>query len=244
MHNYKLRIQYDGTNFFGWQSQPDGNTVQDEITNAIKTILRENINLIGSGRTDAGVHALGQVANFRTNSSIDRFKFRHSLNSILPESISVISIEPVNEEFHSRFDAKKRVYFYLFTKGKSPFYYKYSFYSTMNSEREIKRLNLISENLLGKHDFTSFARRKTETENKICTIKKIRWSENNKFIIFRIEADRFLHGMVRTIVGTVLDLEKKKNSTEEILNILDQRNRDTAGQSMPAKGLFLYKVGY
>lgn len=244
MHNYKLTIQYDGTNFFGWQSQPGGNTVQDKITKTVRTVLREDINLIGSGRTDAGVHALGQAANFRTKNSVDLFKFRYSVNSVLPDSISISSVKLVNEDFHARFDAKTRVYFYLFTKNKSPFYNRYSFYSTMNSELDINKLNLISKNLLGKHDFTSFTKKKTETENKICTIKKIRWTENNKFIIFRIEADRFLHGMVRTIIGTVLDIKDNKNSSEEILNIINQKNRNSAGHSMPAKGLFLYKVGY
>ena len=99
MHNYKLTIQYDGTNFFGWQSQPGGNTVQDKITKTVRTVLREDINLIGSGRTDAGVHALGQAANFRTKNSVDLFKFRYSVNSVLPDSISISSVKLVNEDF-------------------------------------------------------------------------------------------------------------------------------------------------
>ena len=110
MPNYKISIQYDGSDFFGWQSQPNGNTIQDELVKAISQITGENVNLIGSGRTDSGVHALGQVANFRIPKSIDEFKFNNSLNSILPSAISIKTIEQVTDNFHSRFDAKKRIY--------------------------------------------------------------------------------------------------------------------------------------
>ncbi len=128
MNNYKLTIQYDGTNYAGWQFQQNAETVQQKISDAIKIILKDEINLIGSGRTDAGVHAWGQIANFQTFHDLDTFKFNYSLNSILPKDISIIKIEKKEEDFHARFDAVKRSYFYLFSKYKSPFFDRYSYF--------------------------------------------------------------------------------------------------------------------
>ncbi len=137
MNNYKMILQYDGTGYSGWQIQENAKTIQQEIINAIKIILKEEVNLIGSGRTDAGVHALGQVANFRTEKEIDLYKFQFSLNSLLPQDISVLSIEKVRESFHSRFDAKKRTYIYLISQFKSPFYKNYSFFYPQKIDLEI-----------------------------------------------------------------------------------------------------------
>src|SRR3989337_3881348 len=121
MNNYKLLIQYDGTNYAGWQYQTNAVTIQQKIVEALKTLIMEDVNLIGSGRTDAGVHALGQVANFTTMQEIDLYKFKYSLNSILPNDISILDIQKVHQEFHSRFDAKRRFYLYILSKNKSPF---------------------------------------------------------------------------------------------------------------------------
>jgi len=158
MPNYKIIVQYDGTNFFGWQSQPQGNTIQNEITKAIFQITRENINLIGSGRTDSGVHALGQVANFRITSTLEEKKFIHSLNSILPSAISIKDINPVNNDFHARFDAKKRSYIYLISKQKSPFYGSYSYHYPFANKIDVTKLKLLSGVLVGDNNFTSFSK--------------------------------------------------------------------------------------
>ncbi len=240
--NYKLKIQYDGTNYSGWQIQDNAVTVQQKITDAIKTITKQNINLIGSGRTDTGVHALGQVGNFISNEELDIYRFKYSLNSILPEDISVISIEETEEKFHSRFDAKKRSYIYLFSKIKSPFINKYSYF--LNEKFDINFMNEISKSFLGKNNFTSFAKKKTETKNKNCNIYDIHWKEFRDKISFYIEADRFLHGMVRTIVGTLINVHKDKWDIEQIKKIFKSEDRSTAGEAVPAKGLFLYKVKY
>lgn len=244
MPNYKITIQYDGTDFFGWQSQPDGNTVQDNLLKAISQITQEKVNLIGSGRTDSGVHALGQVANFRIPIKLDEYKFLHALNSLLPPTISISNISLTDEEFHSRFDAKKRSYLYLINKKKSPFLDKFSFRYPFANEIQISILKELSSTLLGKHDFTSFCKAKTDTENKVCTINNIAWRDSGNLIYFRIEADRFLHGMVRTIVGTLLSVHHIEKSNSDLLNILEKKNREAAGESVPAKGLFLYKVKY
>lgn len=242
MNNYKLLIQYDGTNYAGWQIQENAVTVQQKIVEAIKTLIDEDVNLIGSGRTDAGVHALGQVANFITSEELDLYKFKYSLNSMLPKDISVIDIQKVHQEFHSRYDAKKRSYLYIISKNKSPFYDRYSYF--YHGPLDCRKLNSISGRLIGEHDFTSFCKQNTETENKVCNIYNIHWKETRGLIFFIIEADRFLHGMVRTIIGTVLNSFKNNFDDSYIEVILKSRNRGTAGESVPAKGLFLYKVKY
>ncbi len=244
MYNYKLTIQYDGTNYSGWQSQPNGNTIQDKLTKVVSTITQSEINLIGSGRTDAGVHAWEQVANFKINKSLNLFRLRHAINSMLPEAIAIKKMEEVSENFHSRFDAKKRSYFYLIGKNKNPFYSKYSYRFFDVKKIDIKRLNSLSKVLLGEHNFTSFCKKKTDTENKVCIVNEIHWRETNSFFIFKIEANRFLHGMVRTIVGTVLSATVKNKSKKYIEEILKAENRQTAGEAVPAKGLFLHKVKY
>ncbi|RPI72812.1 MAG: tRNA pseudouridine(38-40) synthase TruA [Ignavibacteriales bacterium] len=242
MFNIKLTIQYNGSDYSGWQTQAGNKTVQQTLTESIETITGEDVNLIGSGRTDAGVHALGQSANFRIEQLPDLYKFKYSLNSVLPPDISVIDAVEVPPEFHARFDAKKRKYFYLFIKYKSPFYehFSYRYYYKL----DCIYLNNLSKSFLGKKDFTSFARKASETEEKTCTVYDASWRDTKSFILFFIEADRFLHGMVRTIVGTLLKAQKNYYDEKYIEEILTSKNREAAGEAVPAKGLFLYKVKY
>ncbi len=242
MNNYKLIIQYDGTGYSGWQIQKGQMTVQQKITESIETILKEKINLIGSGRTDAGVHALGQAANFRTEQEIDHHKFRYSLNSILPKDISIIKLEKVSDNFHARFDAKKRSYIYFISKNKSPFYHKYSWFYHFNID--CMKLNSLSETVIGRQDYSSFSRKNTETKNKICEIYEARWKETRSLVIFYISADRFLHGMVRAITGTLLNALKNSRGSEYIEDVISARDREKADEAAPAKGLFLFKVKY
>ncbi len=244
MNNYKLTIQYDGTNYSGWQIQDNATTIQQCIAEAIRVIIREDVNLIGSGRTDAGVHALGQVANFRFDNELDLYKFQYSLNSILPDDISVKQIERVDESFHSRFDAKKRSYIYLFTHNKNPFYQKYSYVFPQIKNISFKNLNSLSKALTGKQNFTSFSRKNDEQENKFCNVEEIYWRKGKDLSIFFISADRFLHGMVRTIIGTILNAAEKNYNSEYLKDVLNKKDRTEADESVPAKGLFLYKVRY
>lgn len=242
INNYKLIIEYDGTDFAGWQYQENAITIQQIITEAIKMITNKSVNLVGSGRTDAGVHALGQAANFRIDQALDLHKFKYSLNSILPKSISIKNMQKVSVTFHSRFDAKKRKYLYIISKEKSPFYdrYSYSYFIKLDCDY----LNSISKILIGRNDFTSFCKRESETQNKVCNIHFVHWKETKGLIFFVIEADRFLHGMVRTIVGTILHAAKNKLDDNYIVNVLNSKNREKAGESVPAKGLFLHNVHY
>lgn len=244
MNNYKLTIQYDGTNYSGWQFQNNAISIQQIITESIEKILNEKINLIGSGRTDAGVHAFGQVANFLTTKNLNSDSFIYSLNSVLPKNIAIKKIELVDEKFHSRFDAKKRTYIYIFNKNKSPFYYLYSYNYKPLFEYDLMKLNDVSNLLLGEKDFSSFCKKNSEVENKICNVFEINWTKKNDFIFFLISADRFLHGMVRTIIGTLLETAKKNYDKDFLLNIIESKNREEAKESVPAKGLFLFKVRY
>ncbi|KUO60759.1 pseudouridylate synthase [bacterium BRH_c32] len=244
MNNYKLTIQYEGTNYCGWQSQLNAKSIQSEITAAIKTILKNDVNLIGSGRTDTGVHALGQVANFKIENKLDQEKFRYSLNCILPDDISIVNIDEIDENFHSRFDAKLRTYLYIISKIKSPFYKNYSYNYPFHTKLSIAVLNKLSKELIGEKDFSSFSRKNPDLNNYNCTIKKAYWKENREFIYFVISANRFLHGMVRAITGTLLEINKSGGDCIELSNIISHKDRTKAGESIPAKGLFLYKVEY
>lgn len=242
MRNYKLIVQYDGTNYAGWQIQLNASSVQGILQESISQIINEKINLIGAGRTDSGVHAWGQTANFRLDRELDLYRFKHSLNSILPRDIAVKKIEEVDEDFHSRYDAVKRSYIFLISKGKSPFYDKYSwwYHGPINCDS----LNILSEYLIGEKDFTAFSRKATDTENKICFVHKIRWKEWKELVIFYVEADRYLHGMVRTMVGTLLHTFKLKLNIDYLREVINKKDRESAGEAVPAKGLFLYKVKY
>lgn len=242
MKNYKLKIQYDGSDYTGWQIQKNSVSVQQKITDALETLTKEKINLIGSGRTDSGVHALGQVANFRTENEINIYRFKHSLNSILPFDISVVEMEEVDIDFHARFDAKKRAYFYLINKTKSPFYKNFScFY---HQQIDVDKLNQLSKVFLGEKDFTSFSKKTSEQENKICNVFNANWRKKGDLILFYIQANRFLHGMVRAITGTLLRAQELNQPESFIEQIIKSENREEAFESVPAHGLFLYKVEY
>jgi len=242
MFNYKLTLQYDGTKYAGWQIQENALSIQEVIKSSIQQIIQEDVNLIGAGRTDAGVHALGQVANFTPNKELDLHRFKYSLNSVLPDDISINSIEPTGENFHARFSAKKRSYIYLISNQKSPFYnrYSYDYYSELNSEK----LNNISSVLIGSKDFTSFSKNNPEVQNKNCEVFEARWRKQKNLFIFYIEANRFLYGMVRAIVGTLLKAHSSENPIDYMEKIFEKKSRDAAADAVPAKGLFLYKIRY
>ena len=242
MFNYKLTLQYDGTRYAGWQIQENALSVQEVIKGSIRQILQEEINLIGAGRTDAGVHALGQVANFKVYKELDLFRFKYSINSVLPDDISINNIELVDENFHSRFSAKKRAYIYLISTQKSPFFdrYSYNFYSELNPQK----LNEISSTLTGNKDFSSFSKNNPEVQNKNCEVFEARWRKEKNLFIFYIEANRFLYGMVRAIVGTILKAYSSENSIAYVEKVFSMKNRDAAADAVPSKGLFLFKVKY
>lgn len=244
MRNIKLTIEYDGTNYSGWQSQENEVTVQETIERAIKTSLGDKVRITGSGRTDARVHALGQVANFYTNSTVPTYKIKYILNNILPEDISILNSEEVDLEFHSRFSAKGKRYKYQIYNGKigRPIYRNISYH--VKHEIDIDRMREASKYLIGTHDFASFMSRKAVVHTTVRTIYNIEINNKEEFIEILIEGNNFLRNMVRIIVGTLVKIGTWKMDAEEMNKVLMERNRCAAGPTAPPQGLFLERVFY
>lgn len=232
--------EYDGTNYSGWQKQKNSNSVQEEIENALSIILSEKISIVGSGRTDAGVHALNQVFHFKTDNQIDLINTQKSLNGILPPDIAVKSLAFEKEDFHSRYSAKKRTYLYLISKRKNVFYERFSW--TIFGNLDFNKLVEIQNIFIGKKDFTSFCKAEEEVDNKICKVTYSRWFSKKDFLLYFISADRFIHGMVRGIVGLSIEFARGKLNFEEANEIIETKRRCPLWA--PSKGLILYKVEY
>jgi len=245
MQRYFIKLAYDGTNYHGWQSQENANTVQSELEKALSTILSNKIEITGAGRTDTGVHAREYFAHFDLNEPFDKSgldNLLYRLNAILSEDISIFFIFPVRNETHARFSAVSRTYKYYISRKKNPFFNKYSW--NVFGELDIKKMNDASKVLFEYIDFTSFSKLHTDVKTNNCKIMQAEWNEENNMIVFTLKADRFLRNMVRAIVGTIIDVGKGKVSIDEFKNIIESKNRSEAGYSVPAKGLFLDKVEY
>lgn len=241
--NIKLTIAYDGTPFHGWQIQPNALTIQETLKKTIETITNgTGVNLIGAGRTDAGVHALGQVVNFKTEKHLSEKKWRDGLNGLLPNEIVVLKAEFVPDDFHARFSAKKKVYLYRIGAQRSPFLFKKEWLVTypLNIQNMRKALN----HLIGRHDFSSFASSSSESESKVCHLLKGEILKEEDTVRIRLSADRFLTHMVRTIVGTLIDVGSGKTKPEEMKRILERKDRTKAGKTAPPHGLYLENVTY
>ena len=237
-----LDLSYKGTNYHGWQIQPNGNTVQAELQTAISTVLRTEISITGSGRTDTGVHASQQIAHFDFDKEEELEYLVFKLNSLLPPDISIHSIRSVNEDAHARFGATKRTYHYHITKVKDPFKTDVAYYFNQPLD-----LPLIEEacKIIGEwENFECFSKVHTEVNNFNCSIYSISWSESEDRHLFAVQANRFLRGMVRAMVGTLLDVGLGKTSLEDLKNILKSNDRSSAGRAVPAHGLFLEQVEY
>ncbi|BDD03421.1 tRNA pseudouridine(38-40) synthase TruA [Aureibacter tunicatorum] len=240
---YFLEIAYKGTAYHGWQIQNNASSVQGEIQEALSKILREKIEITGSGRTDTGVHALQQFAHFDYNSSLDLNLTTYKLNSILPKNIAIIRTSQVKDEAHARFDADKRSYIYKLHTFKDPFTENSSHYH--RESLNLEQMNIACEHLLGRKDFKCFSKVKTEVNNFFCEITNAQWiqTSSNNFE-FHISANRFLRNMVRAIVGTLLEIGTGKQKPEHILHVIEAKSRQKAGKSVPACGLYLSKVEY
>lgn len=242
MRNIALMIEYDGTAYCGWQIQKNGRSVQATLEEKISSLLQEKIKITGAGRTDAGVHARGQVANFYTSSTWDNSKLKYALNGTLPKDISIRKIADVPERFNSRFDAVSRKYKYYVSTVKSPFkrfttsFFPYNF--------SLKLMNEAASFLLGKQNFKSFAKHPAQQKHFDCEVILAKWHRENDIIVFEMEANRFLHGMVRAIVGTLLDVGRGRISIEQFYEIVKSGVRASASMSAPACGLFLDEVKY
>lgn len=244
MKNIKLIIEYDGSNYCGWQKQKDKTTIEGEITKALEKVTGHEIKLIGSGRTDAGVHALGQVANFLTHSTIPGEKYKYALLPLLPDDISIRESEEVHLDFHSRFDASKKRYKYIVYNDEFPKAIYRNFTYQVPFEINIEDMVEASKDLIGSKDFTSFMVANTETFTTIKTIYSISIEEEKDLIVFTIEGSSFLRNMIRIIIGTLIYIGTGKVAKEEIRQILLDKKRESAGPTAPPQGLYLEKVYY
>lgn len=246
-YNYKLEIAYDGTDFGGWQVQPNAVTIQQKMEEAASIILRHPVTLIGSGRTDAGVHALGQVAHFKTDLEIDLRRFLLSMNGLLPYTIRLKSVEPVPLDFHSQYSAIGKEYHYhlCLDKVQDPFRRLYSYH--VRGAADPRLIVEGAKYFLGTHDFTSFANEAhsgSAARNAVRTVRRLDVIPEEQGVRLEFEADGFLYKMVRNITGILLDLAQGKLEISEISKILRARDRREAGRAAPPHGLFLVKVNY
>ncbi len=243
-YRYFLKLAYNGANYSGWQIQSNAPSIQETVNSAISTILQVDINVVGCGRTDTGVHAKEFYAHFDLNTDIssNRKEIIKRLNHFLPKDISIFDIIPINKEAHARFDAVSRSYQYIISNRKDPFYKDFSYYVHNNLNIDI--MNKTASLLLDYTDFTSFSKLHTQVKTNNCKIMKAYWEEIDHLLIFSITADRFLRNMVRAIVGTLLDVGRGKKSIEEFKKIIESKNRSNAGYSVPPQGLFLTNIEY
>lgn len=245
--NYKLLIAYDGTQYGGWQVQPNATSIQELIGEAIKTILQVPVTLIGSGRTDAGVHANGQVAHFKCDKELDLLRFLGSLNGLLPRDIRILDMEKVPLDFHSQRSAISKTYHYhlCLDRVQDPFCRLYSLH--IREDIDIDLLKQAASHFVGKLDFTSFSNESAEgcaARNPVRTISRVEIVPEEHGLRIELEADGFLYKMVRNIVGTMLEVTRGKRDISEIPRIFAARDRRQAGQAAPAHGLFLHHVVY
>jgi tRNA pseudouridine38-40 synthase len=243
---YFIELAYDGTNYHGWQSQPNANAVQEELNNALATILREPIETVGCGRTDTGVHAKEFFVHFDSESlgnghhSLE--KVTPGLNAILPHDIALKRIIPVHPDAHARFDATLRSYEYHIHFEKDPFKLNRSW--ELRDKPDIALMNQAAKIIMDYTDFSCFSKSRTQTFTNNCKITRAEWVENSDGLVFHISADRFLRNMVRAIVGTLILVGRKEMEPEGIRDIIESKNRSNAGTSVPACGLYLTEVKY
>ncbi len=244
MRNIKLTIEYNGTAYSGWQRQPGRRTVQREIEDSIMEITREKTTVNGSGRTDSGVHALGQVANFQTSSGLTVRQFKKALNARLPSDIAVIEVREVPDDFHSQFSSKSKVYLYriLNRDYRSAHEHKRSW--NVRQELDTESMKQASQCLIGRHDFKVFAHQDINVRSTVRTVKKLSISRKKDMISLEIEADGFLKRMVRMITGTLTQVGKERLTPDGFKQILADGKRNKYVYTAPAHGLFLKKVKY
>lgn len=242
MRNIKLTLEYDGTDFHGWQIQPGCRTIQGSLEQAICSVTQSPVRVIGAGRTDAGVHALGQVCNFFTNSTLSPETLLRAINALLPDDILVREAESVHEEFHARFKAIRRIYRYVITQKRRAVERNYMWYYPQ--PLNINAMQRAAEYMLGEHDCRAFGCTGSEERTTLCTILSARWESRGERLHFIIESNRFLRKMVRTIVGTLIAVGMGNESPESIQNIINAKDRRHAGFTAPACGLFLESVHY
>ena len=242
--NYKATIQYDGTDFHGWQIQKGQPTVQSELRLAIEKITSERAVVVGSGRTDAGVHAEGQVASFKLETWVDPRELSRALNAVLPDAIRVLRLSTAPLKFHAQFSAREKTYWYRIWNAPvmNPFWRRYAIH--VPQPLDLRAIRQAAAHLTGPHDFRAFAASSATAETFQRRVTKSKISRRGSLIVYQVSADGFLHHMVRNIMGTLLLVGKSKMPAAAMHRILQSRNRNLAGPTAPARGLTLKHVSY
>jgi tRNA pseudouridine38-40 synthase len=242
MNRYKIELQYLGKNYHGWQKQPNAHTVQAEIESKLNQLMQQEIEIIGCGRTDTGVHASHYAAHFDFDESVDCSKIKISLNRMLPADISILSIYEVASDFHARFSAVSREYKYFIDFEKSAFRGDIAWNNRVDLDFNI--LANACEIIKNHKHFTAFCKGEIPNNSDVCIIHEAIWEQTEMGLIFTVKANRFLRNMVRAMVGTLIEVGTKKISIQQFQEILNSGTRSDAGKSVPAHGLFLTKVEY
>lgn len=244
MRNLALRLMYDGTDFHGWQVQPNGITVQECLQDAVEKILGVRESITGCSRTDAGVHASDFCCTLKTESEIDCYRLVGALNAVLPRSVSVKSCEEMPLDFHPRYDCVSKRYLYRVwnAKTKNPFISNYSYHYKKPIDADF--LNEQAQQFLGKHDFCSFCSSGSSVEDTVRTIYSFKVVRIGDEVDFYVEGDGFLYNMVRIMVGTLIEISEKRIEKNTLIDIIEAKDRERAGRTMPACGLFLDNVNY
>lgn len=240
---YFIELSYKGTDYHGWQYQPNAISVQEKLNDGLSKILKESISIMGAGRTDAGVHALQMFAHFDIDTEFDFAQTLFKLNSYLPDDIVVSRFIKVQDKAHTRFDATSRSYEYRIVLGRNPFLLDTT-WQFFHRTLDVSKMNEAAKLLLNYIDFKCFSKSKTDVNTYNCKVTEAYWELNDSMLVFHISADRFLRNMVRAIVGTLVDVGLGKTSIREFTEIIESRDRTKAGLSVPAKGLFLTKIIY
>lgn len=242
-NRYFVTFAYDGTNYHGWQIQPNGDSVQEELQKALSTILRETIEVVGAGRTDAGVHARHMAAHFETEREIDCVQLAYKLNRLLPRDISVDKVFAVAPDMHARFSATLRTYHYYIHTRKNPFLRQYS--CELHYDLDFEFMNEAASHLLQVEDFGAFCKAHTDVKTTLCNVTEAIWTrDGDDAWHFRISANRFLRNMVRAVVGTLIEVGRHRMTIEQFDRVVASGSRSKAGESMPGNALFLEEVRY
>jgi tRNA pseudouridine38-40 synthase len=238
----RLHIEYDGTDFVGWQIQRNGRSAQGEISRVLEQILQEPVTLTGAGRTDSGVHARGQVAAFKTANGIDCQSLFKGLNGLLPEDIRIRSVAEAPLKFNPRYDAHERRYSYTIARVPTAIDRRYCWFVPYSLD--VRLMETAATLLIGEHDFRSFCSHESEVANTVCDVRISRWEISDKRLLYDVRADRFVHGMVRAFVGTMVDIGRGYMPLADLPAILSSRDRSKAGAAAPPQGLVLEEVIY
>ena len=245
MKNYKLTIQYDGERYKGWQRLGNSeNTVQGKIENALSVLVGQPVEIIGASRTDAGVHALAQIASFKVDVTLPEAKIMNFLNHYLPRDIGITRVEKVDDRFHARYNAKDKTYLYKIWNGEysNPFIRKYSMH--VEKKLDIERIRAACPYFVGEHDFTAYSNAKTNKKDKVRKIYALDVEEADGFIQIRVQGNGFLYNMVRKMIGTLIEIGLGEKEPEEIPTVLQSKERIQTGQMADAGGLYLEKINY